>query len=70
MSAAEGTLDAGSGLLGHEEEQIDESKLSWLERRKLKKQRKALDRKRRSAENEGVIHDLIMDDIEIGDDFE
>ncbi len=71
MSAAEGTLDAGSGLLGQEEEeQIDESKLSWLERRKLKKQRKALDRKRRSAEKEGVIHDLVMDDIEIGEDFE
>ena len=70
MSAAEGTLDAGSGLLGQEEEQIDESKLSWLERRKLKKQRKALDRKRRSAEKEGVLHDLVMDDIEIGEDFE
>ncbi|PBO81802.1 MAG: hypothetical protein COC13_00565, partial [Methanobacteriota archaeon] len=71
MSAAEGTLDADSGLLGQEEEeQIDESKLSWLERRKLKKQRKALDRKRRSAEKEGVIHDLVMDDIEIGEDFE
>ena len=41
MSAAKGTLDAGSGLLGQEEEPIDESKLSWLERRKLKKQRKA-----------------------------
>ena len=25
MSAAEGTLDAGSGLLGQEEEQIDEA---------------------------------------------
>ena len=70
MSAAEGTLDAGSGLLGQEEEQIDESKLSWLERRKLKKQRKALNRKRRSAEKEGVLHDLVMDDIEIGEDFE
>ena len=42
MSAAKGTLDAVSGLLGQEEEEIDESKLSWLERRKLKKQRKAL----------------------------
>ena len=71
MSAAEGTLDAGSGLLGQEEEeQIDESKLSWLERRKLKKQRKALDRKRRSAEKQGVLHDLVMDDIDIGEDFE
>jgi len=71
MSAAKGTLDdAGSGLLGQEEEPIDESKLSWLERRKLKKQRKALERKRRAAEKEGVIHDLVMDDIEIGEDFE
>ena len=71
MSAAKGTLDADSGLLGQEEEeQVDESKLSWLERRKLKKQRKALDRKRRSAEKEGVLHDLVMDDIEIGEDFE
>ena len=70
MSAAEGTLDAGSGLLDQEEEQIDESKLSWLERRKLKKQRKALDRKRRSAEKQGVLHDLVMDDIDIGEDFE
>jgi len=71
MSAAEGTLGAGSGLLGQEEEeQIDESKLSWLERRKLKKQRKALDRKRRSAEKQGVLHDLVMDDIDIGEDFE
>ena len=70
MSAAKGTLDADSGLLGQEEEPIDESKLSWLERRKLKKQRKALERKRRAAEKEGVIHDLVMDDIEIGEDFE
>lgn len=70
MSAAKGTLDADSGLLGQEEEPVDESKLSWLERRKLKKQRKALDRKRRAAEKEGVIHDLVMDDIEIGEDFE
>ena len=35
MSAAKGTLDAGSGLLEQEEESIDESKLSWLERRRL-----------------------------------
>ena len=70
MSAAKGTLDADSGLLGQEEEPIDESKLSWLERRKLKKQRKALERKRRAAEKDGVIHDLVMDDIEIGEDFE
>ena len=70
MSAAKGTLDADSGLLGQEEEPVDESKLSWLERRKLKKQRKALERKRRAAEKEGVIHDLVMDDIEIGEDFE
>ena len=71
MSAAKGTLDSASGLLGHEEEeQLDESKLSWLERRRLKKQRKALEKKRRAAEKEGVIHDLVMDDIEIGEDFE
>ena len=70
MSAAKGTLDADSGLLGQEDAPVDESKLSWLERRKLKKQRKALERKRRAAEKEGVIHDLVMDDIEIGEDFE
>ena len=62
MSASKETLDAGSNLLG-EEGQIDESKLSWLQRRKLRKQRAA-------AEKDGVIHDLVMDDIEIGEDFE
>ncbi|MBE28109.1 MAG: secretion system protein E [Euryarchaeota archaeon] len=62
MSASKETLDAGSSLLG-EEEQIDESKLSWLQRRRLKKQRAA-------AAKDGVIHDLVMDDIEIGEDFE
>ena len=40
MSASKETLDAGSNLLG-EEGQIDESKLSWLQRRKLRKQRAA-----------------------------
>ena len=35
MSASKETLDAGSSLLG-EEQQIDESKLSWLQRRKLR----------------------------------
>ena len=62
MSASKETLDAGSSLLG-EEQQIDESKLSWLQRRKLRKQRAA-------AEKDGVIHDLVMDDIDIGEDFE
>ena len=62
MSASKETLDAGSSLLG-EEEQIDESKLSWLQRRRLRK-------KRAAAAKEGVIHDLVMDDIEIGEDFE
>ena len=62
MSASKETLDAGSSLLG-EEQQIDESKLSWLQRRKLRKQREA-------AAKDGVIHDLVMDDIEIGEDFE
>ena len=62
MSASKETLDAGSSLLG-EEEKIDESKLSWLQRRKLRKQREA-------AAKDGVIHDLVMDDIEIGEDFE
>ncbi len=62
MSASKETLDAGSSLLG-EEEQIDESKLSWLQRRRLRKQRAA-------AAKDGVIHDLVMDDIEIGEDFE
>jgi len=62
MSASKETLDAGSNLLG-EEEQIDESKLSWLQRRRLRK-------KRAAAKKDGVIHDLVMDDIEIGEDFE
>ena len=62
MSASKESLDAGSSLLG-EEEQIDESKLSWLQRRRLRKQRAA-------AAKDGVIHDLVMDDIEIGEDFE
>ena len=53
MSAASETLDAGSGLLGAEEEKIDESKLSWLQRRRLNKQRKAEERKRKAAEKEG-----------------
>ena len=70
MSAAKETLDGASSLIGEQEEQIDESKLSWLERRRLNKQRKAEERKRRSAEKDGVIHDLVMDDIEIGEDFE
>ena len=70
MSAASETLDAGSGVLGAEEEKIDESKLSWLQRRRLNKQRKAEERKRKAAEKDGVIHDLVMDDIEIGEDFE
>ena len=62
MSASKETLDAGSNLLGDEQE-VDESKLSWLQRRKLRKQGAA-------AEKAGVIHDLVMDDIEIGEDFE
>ena len=62
MSASKETLDAGSNLLGDEQE-VDESKLSWLQRRKLRKHRAA-------AEKAGVIHDLVMDDIEIGEDFE
>ncbi|OIR23225.1 MAG: hypothetical protein BEU00_00835 [Marine Group III euryarchaeote CG-Epi3] len=70
MSAAKETLDGASGLIGEEEEQIDESKLSWREKRKLNKQRKAEAKKRKAAEKEGVIHDLVMDDIEIGEDFE
>ena len=70
MSAAKETMDGASALIGGEEEQIDESKLSWRERRKLNKQRKAEAKKRKAAENDGVIHDLVMDDIEIGEDFE
>ena len=70
MSAAKETMDGASALIGEEEEQIDESKLSWRERRKLNKQRKAEAKKRKAAENDGVIHDLAMDDIEIGEDFE
>jgi flagellar protein FlaI len=70
MSAAKETMENASSLLGEQDEQIDESKLSWLQRRKLNKQRKAEAKKRKAAENEGVIHDLVMDDIEIGEDFE
>jgi flagellar protein FlaI len=70
MSAAKETMENASSLLGEQEEEIDESKLSWLQRRKLNKQRKAEARKRKAAEKEGVIHDLVMDDIEIGEDFE
>ena len=46
MSAAQETLDGSSSLIGEQEEQIDESKLSWLERRRLNKQRKAEERKK------------------------
>ena len=63
MSASKETLDAGSSVLDEEAQEIDESKLSWLERRRLKKQRAA-------AQKSGVIHDLVMDDIDIGEDFE
>ena len=70
MSAAKETLDGASALIGEEEEQIDETKLSWRERRRLNKQRKAEAKKRKAAEKDGVIHDLVMDDIEIGEDFE
>ncbi len=70
MSAAKETMENASSLLGEQEEQIDESKLSWLQRRKLNKQRKAEAKKRKAAEKDGVIHDLVMDDIEIGEDFE
>ena len=70
MSAAKETMENASSLLGEKEEQIDESKLSWLQRRKLNKQRKAEAKKRKAAEKDGVIHDLVMDDIEIGEDFE
>ena len=41
MSASKETLDAGSSVLDEEAQEIDESKLSWLERRRLKKQRAA-----------------------------
>ena len=63
MSASKETLDADSSLIDEEPQEIDESKLSWLERRRLKKQRAA-------AQKSGVIHDLVMDDIDIGEDFE
>ena len=43
MSASKETLDAGSNLLGDEQE-VDESKLSWLQRRKLRKQRAAAEK--------------------------
>ena len=70
MSAAKETMENASSLLSEQEEPIDESKLSWLQRRKLNKLRKAEAKKRKAADNEGVIHDLVMDDIDIGEDFE
>ena len=42
MSASKETLDAGSSVLDKEVQEIDESKLSWLERRRLNKQRAAI----------------------------
>ena len=74
MGAAGKSMDTPpdeAGLIGPDiEEPVDESHLSWREKRRLRKERKQLEKARQSAEKAGVIHDLVMDDIEIGEDFE
>ena len=57
-------------MLSPTEETVDESQLSWREKRRLRKERKQQDQSRKAAEKAGVIHDLVMDDIELGEDFE
>ena len=65
------TLPDEAGLIGPDlEEPGDESQLSWREKRRLRKERQQLEKARGAAEKVGVIHDLVMDDIEIGEDFE
>ena len=65
------TLPDEAGLIGPDlGEPVDESQLSWREKRRLRKERQQLEKARGAAEKAGVIHDLVMDDIEIGEDFE
>ena len=65
------TLPDEAGLIGPDvEAPVDESQLSWREKRRLRKERRQLEKARGAAEKAGVIHDLVMDDIDIGEDFE
>lgn len=73
MGAAGDSIDTESdplGMLSPTEETVDESQLSWREKRRLRKVRKQQEQARKGAEKAGVIHDLVMDDIELGEDFE
>ena len=73
MGAAGDSIDTESdplGMLSPTEETADESQLSWREKRRLRKERKQQEQARKVAEKAGVIHDLVMDDIELGEDFE
>ena len=73
MGAAGDSIDTESdplGMLSPTEETVDESQLSWREKRRLRKKRKQQEQARKAAEKAGVIHDLVMDDIELGEDFE
>lgn len=73
MGAAGDSIDTESdplGMLSPTEETVDESQLSWREKRRLRKERKQQEKARKAAEKAGVIHDLVMDDIELGEDFE
>ena len=47
-----------------------QQQLSKSERKRLAKQRKLQERKAKAAKKSGVLTDLVMDDIEIGEDFE
>ena len=73
MGAAGDSIDTESdplGMLSPTEETVDESQLSWRDKRRLRKERKQQEQARKAAEKAGVIHDLVMDDIELGEDFE
>ncbi len=73
MGAAGDSIDTESdplAMLSPSEETVDESQLSWREKRRLRKERKQQEQARKAAEKAGVIHDLVMDDIELGEDFE
>ena len=69
MGAAGDSIDTESdplGMLSPTEETVDESQLSWRDKRRLRKERKQQEQARKAAEKAGVIHDLVMDDIELG----
>nr|MCS5525435.1 hypothetical protein [Candidatus Poseidoniia archaeon] len=73
MGAAGDSIDTESdslGMLSPTEETVDESQLSWRDKRRLRKERKQQEQARKAADKAGVIHDLVMDDIELGEDFE